>query len=473
MNAPATSMATLPATAHECATWVSSGAASALDIAESTLARIAAADGALNSYTAITAARARAEARAVDAARARGGPLPRLAGVPYAVKNLFNINGLTTIAGAKLRLGDAPAGADATLIQRLSAAGAVLTGALNMDAYAYGFTTENTHFGVTRNPRDLTRVAGGSSGGSAAAVAAGLVPFSLASDTNGSIRVPASLCGVFGLKPTFGRLSRAGSFPFVASLDHLGPLARCVRDLALVYDVMQGADPADPACAGRAVEPTVPSLERGMDGLRVAVLGDYFYQWAGDDARMAVEQAAVALDAQEMVSLPETDRARAAAFVITATEAGAGYLDELRERPEDFEPLSRERLTAGALLPSAWYVKAQRFRQWYQMAARKLFERFDLLIAPATPCTATLIGAERMVLNGRELPVRPNLGLLTQPISFIGLPVAVAPLWCAGALPIGVQLIAPAWREDLCLRAAWALEQQGLARSPVSAGSAV
>ena len=469
MNASLAADVSQPATAHECAAWVRSGQASALEITDAALARIDAADGDINSYTAITAERARAQARAVDAARARGEPLPPLAGVPYAVKNLFNINGLVTIAGARLRMGDAPAGADATLLQRLSAAGAVLNGALNMDAYAYGFTTENTQFGVTRNPRDRARVAGGSSGGSAAAVAAGFASFALSSDTNGSIRVPASFCGVFGLKPTFGRLSRAGTFPFVPSLDHLGPHARSAQDLALIYDVMQGPDAADPACAGRAVEPTLPSLRLGAEGLRVAVLGDYFHRWADEDARAAAEHAAVALNASEMVSLPESERARAAAFVITASEAGAFYLDELRERPSDFEPLSRDRLIAGALLPAAWYVKAQRFRRWYQEEARKLFERFDLLIAPATPCTATMIGAERMTINGTDLPVRPSLGLLTQPISFIGLPVAAAPVWCSGGLPMGVQLIAAPWREDLCLRAAWTLEQSGLARSPVAA----
>jgi 1-carboxybiuret hydrolase len=473
-----------PMTAQQCAALIKSGEASALEITEAALARVSAGDSNINSYTALTEQRARREARAVDIARARGDALPPLAGVPYAVKNLFNIKYLATVAGAKIRLGDAPASADAALVRRLSTAGAVLTGALNMDAYAYGFTTENTHFGVTRNPRDVARVAGGSSGGSAAAVAAGFATFTLASDTNGSIRVPSSFCGVFGLKPTFGRLSRAGTYPFVPSLDHLGPLARSAYDLALIYDVLQGADADDPACAGRAIEPVLPMLNQGTAGLRVAVLGDYFHQWADDDARVAVEQAAVALGASEMVSLPESDRARAAAFVITAAEAGALYLDELRARMDDFEPLSRDRLIAGALLPAAWYLKAQRFRRWYQHEARKLFERFDLLIAPATPCVATAIGAERMLLNGVELPVRPNLGLLTQPISFIGLPVAVAPLWCASGapnlpksskmpnLPMGVQLIAPPWREDICLRAAWTLEQSGLASSPVTAACA-
>lgn len=168
--------------------------------------------------------------------------MPPLAGLPYAVKNLFDIEGITTLSGSKINRDLPAAREDAVLVQRLQSAGAILVGALNMDEYAYGFTTENTHYGPTRNPHDTTRIAGGSSGGSGAAVAARQVPLTLGSDTNGSIRVPASLCGIWGLKPTFGRLSRRGTYPFVHSLDHLGPLADSVECLALAYDAMQGPD---------------------------------------------------------------------------------------------------------------------------------------------------------------------------------------------------------------------------------------
>jgi AtzE family amidohydrolase len=299
-------------------------------------------------------------------------------------------------------------------------------------------------------------------------VAAGFACFTLGSDTNGSIRVPASFCGVFGLKPTFGRLSRAGAFPFVPSLDHVGPFASSVEDLALVYDTLQGADAADPACAGRAIEPTACALDEGLDGLRIAVLDDYFQSWAEPAAREAVVRAAAVLGASEVVTLPEAARARAAAFLITASEAGSLYAGDLRERPDDFEPLSRERLTAGALLPAHWYVRAQRFRAWFQAQARELFERYDVLLAPATPCPATPVGLETLDINGNALPARASIGVLTQPLSLIGLPIAVAPLWTAAGLPIGVQLIAAPWREDLCLRAARALEASGVARSPVA-----
>ncbi|KIZ39235.1 amidase, partial [Rhodopseudomonas palustris] len=209
---------------------------SALDAVEATLKRIAAHDGVLNAFTDVVAERARQRARTIDAALARGDNVGPLAGVPFAVKNLYDITGLPTRAGSKINRDRPPAARDATLITRLEAAGAVLIGALNMGEYAYDFTGENIHDGPSRNPHDPTRMTGGSSGGSGSAVGGGLVPLALGSDTNGSIRVPASFCGVFGLKPTYGRLSRAGSFPFVASLDHLGPFARSVADMALAYD---------------------------------------------------------------------------------------------------------------------------------------------------------------------------------------------------------------------------------------------
>lgn len=217
------------------------GELSAREIACQTLDDIARVNPQINAWTEVTAQRMLAEADSIDALRREKRPLPPLAGIPYAVKNLFDVAGHTTLAGAELLSGRPPAASDSWAVRQLHSAGALLSGMLNMDAYAYGFTTENSHYGATRNPHDLSRIAGGSSGGSAAAVAAGLVHFSLGSDTNGSIRVPASLCGIFGLKPTFGRLSRSGSHPFVASLDHIGPFARRVADLAAVYDALQGA----------------------------------------------------------------------------------------------------------------------------------------------------------------------------------------------------------------------------------------
>lgn len=432
------------------------------------LARIGATDGQVNAFTAALAERALARAAAVDASEA---PLP-LRGLPFAVKNLFDLQGLSTLAGSKIEREAPPATRDAVLVRRLEAAGAVCVGALNMDEYAYGFTTENTHYGPTRNPHDLSRISGGSSGGSAAAVAAGQVPLSLGSDTNGSIRVPASLCGVFGLKPSFGRLPRSGSYPFVASLDHLGPFARTVRQLAAAYDAMQGVDADDPAQVARPIEPTLPQLARGAEGLRLGVLGGWFRHMANAPALAAVERVATALGITRTVEWPEVDRARAAAFIVTNIEGGALHLPDLKRRADDFEPLSRESFIAGAMLPAAWGVQAQRLRHWFARQVAASFQTVDVVIAPATPCTAPLIGTEWLDIAGQRLPARASMGLLTQPISCIGLPVVTVPLWgldpAAPQLPIGVQIVAAPWREDLVLRVAHALEAAGIAAAPVA-----
>ena len=436
--------------AGEIAAAVRAGRMSALDVVAAALERIAARPE-LGAFTDVLAARALARARSSP-----GGPL---AGVPFAVKNLFDVAGLPTRAGSAINRHRPPAAHDATLVARLEAAGAILVGALNMGEYAYDFTGENIHDGPSRNPHDLERMTGGSSGGSGAAVAGGLVPLALGSDTNGSIRVPASLCGLFGLKPTYGRLSRHGSFPFVSSFDHLGPLARCVADLALSYDAMQGPDPADPACAQRPAEPAMPSLEDGAAGLRVAVAAGHFQHGASPQALAALQAVAAALGARREVELPGAARARAAAYVISATEGAALHLERLRARPGDFDPAVRDRLIAGALVPAPLVAQAQKFRRIFRQDVLALFEGVDIILAPATPCAAPRLGQAMFDLAGQSVPVRANLGLYTQPISFIGLPVVAVPV--AGALPIGVQVIAAPWREDLALRVARALERDG------------
>ncbi len=463
------SLELLDGSAEAIAAAVVSGAVSAREVTKAALARIETRNGALGAFTDVTAARAFARAEAIDAARARGESLGPLAGAPFAVKNLFDIEGLPTRAGSKINRERAPASRDATLVSRLESAGGVLRGALNMGEYAYDFTGQNAHDGPSRNPHDLEHMTGGSSGGTGGAVAGGLVPIALGSDTNGSIRVPSSFCGIFGLKPTYGRLSRAGAFPFVASLDHTGPFARSVNDLALSYHAMLGPDPGDPAVADVPAAPARPTLQLGVAGLRIARLGGYFARSAEPSAFVAVDTVARALKAERVVELAEAARARAAAFLITMIEGAALHLQRLKTRAADFDPDVRDRLVAGAMLPGAWYVQAQKFRRRFREEALLLFRDADILLAPATPCRAPLLGQKTFVLDGKELPVRPNLGLFTQPISFIGLPVVAAPVWTDGErLPLGVQIIAPPWREDLALRVARALEREGVVRAPVA-----
>lgn len=446
------------------------GEASAAEIAAAAIARIEARNPVLNAFTDLTAERALARARALDAARARGDALPPLAAAPVAAKNLFDMAGLVTRAGALINRDHAPAAADATALARLEAAGGLVLGALNMGEYAYDFTGENLHDGPSRNPHDPRRMTGGSSGGSGGAVAGGLAAVALGSDTNGSIRVPSAFCGTFGLKPTYGRVSRAGAFPFVASLDHVGPLARSVRDLAATYDAMAGPDAADPACARRPAAPVGQGFAAGAAGLRIARLGGWFERNRLAERDAALEMACDALGTSAVVELPEAERARGAAFLITMAEAGELHLPRLRARPGDFDPAVRDRLIAGAMLPAAWLVAAQRFRRWFADRAQEAFRDHDVLLAPCTPMPAPVLGTQEVTLDGVRMPLRPNIGLYTQPISFIGLPVVAVPVWPAGsALPMGVQVIAPAWREDIALRVAFELERAGVARAPVAA----
>ncbi len=427
---------------------------SAAEVLEAHVARIEALDPLLNCFTDRSFARARREAAAVDAKLAAGEQPGPLAGVPLAVKNLYDVAGLPTRAGSKILRDATPAEADAPVLRRLCEAGAVLLGALNMDEFAYGFVTENAHDGPTHNPHDLARIAGGSSGGSAAAVAAGLAALTLGSDTNGSIRVPAGLCGVFGLKPGYGRLERTGSFPFVDSFDHVGPFARGAEDLAVSYDVMRA-------------DGETTALDYDVEPRRVAVLDDWFEQGAAPEMLAAVRAVAEGLGSEARVTLPEARRARAAAFCISAFEGGQLHKENLKRRPQDYDPATRPRLLAGALQPAETIYQAQRFRAWFAAQAHKLFRHYDLLLAPATPCTAPLIGQATMVIGGVEMPVRPNLGIFTQPLSFIGLPVVCVPVTGGGLLPRGVQIIAAPGHEAMALAAAARLERDGVVAAPV------
>ncbi len=432
---------------------VRSGRLLAVEVVQAALDAIASDDGAINSVTEVFAERALRTAARVDATVRSGADPGRLAGVPFGVKDLFDVAGVTTLAGSVIYKDRPPAVRDAAAVTALEASGAILVATLRMDEFAYGFTTENTHYGPTHNPHDLARIAGGSSGGSAAAVAAGLLPLTLGSDTNGSIRVPAALCGIFSLKPTYGRLSRQGMAPFVDSLDTVGIMARSVADLVSVFDVL---DPANRVAAAG---------HRGQ--LRIGVLGGYFAAGGSADAMEVVATAAAALGADRVIESPLAPAARAAAMIITAAEGGQEHLDDLRNRGRDFDPMTRERFLAGALLPAAAYVDAQRFRSLWRDEVTRLMRDVDVLLAPATPFSAPVIGERGVVSAGQNMDVAPNLGLYAQPLSFVGLPVVTAPVTRPGEMPLGVQVVARPGREADAFRAAFALEEAGVATCSV------
>jgi aspartyl-tRNA(Asn)/glutamyl-tRNA(Gln) amidotransferase subunit A len=322
-----------------------------------------------------------------------------------------------------------------------------------MDEFAYGFVTENAHDGPTHNPHDRARIAGGSSGGSAAAVGADMVPLALASDTNGSIRVPAALCGIFGIRPTYGGLSRRGAYPFVDSLDTVGPLARTATDLTAAF---------------AALSPAFEPYPQSRSAWRCARLGAYFAEGLLPEASAAVDLVCEALGATATVELPHARQAREAAFLITAAEGGALHVDRLRTRAGEYDPATRDRLIAGALMPAVWYLQAQRFASFFHAEMAAAFASHEVLITAATPYPATRIGQRTIVIDGREMEIRPNLGIFTQPITLAGVPVVTVPIVAGDALPVGVQLIGRAGAENLLLAVAEELERRGVVgASPV------
>lgn len=417
---------------------------------------------AINAITTVLADRARQRAALLDRRFPQGEAAGPLHGMPFAAKNLFDVEGLVTRAGSASTAHNPPATRDAFAVAALERAGGILVALTNMDELAYGFSGENAHDGHTRNPRDPARWAGGSSSGSAALVAAGVVPVALGSDTNGSIRVPAALCGTFSLKPTFGRLSRRGAFPFAATLDHVGVLAADVHVLAATYDALQGHDPDDPFQASRPVEAVSPHLDAGLAGLRIGVLGDYFAAPLSEGAGRAMSEAAGILSAIKGPRLTRAAQGRAAAFVTTACESGSLHLQALHERPETFGPLVRERLMAGALVPSSLYIGAQKLRRLLSGELADLFRTYDVLVAPATPCEAPLLGADTIEVEGQSMPARSAIGMFTQALTLTGVPIGVAPNpGCGTSLPVGVQIICPPWREDIVLRVLAVLAREG------------
>ncbi|EZP70721.1 Aspartyl/glutamyl-tRNA(Asn/Gln) amidotransferase subunit A [Sphingomonas paucimobilis] len=432
-------------TVFETAEAVRSGRLSALQVARAALDRVEQRNGAVNAVTRILRDRALARAEAVDISLSRGIDPGPLAGVPFAVKDLFDVEGLPTTAGAGRLRQAAPATDDAAAIRRLSDAGAVLVGTLNMDEFAYGFVTDNAQWGVTRNPHDLARFAGGSSGGSAAAVAAGMVPFSLGSDTNGSIRIPASLCGIYGTKPTHASLPMKGVYPFVHTLDDIGIFTRSAHDLAIVDSVLR-ADAGDETC--RALQR--PALLSG---------------WFGANLSPCMSRALARLSSQlgglPLVDLPDVARARSAAFLITAFEGGRQHRDALVADALSYDPATRDRLLAGAAVPDHVYAAALAYRDVFAAAVDAALAQYEVLIAPATFGPAPFIDDPFIPIDGSMQPARANLGLYTQPISFLGVPVIAAPLPVNG-LPMGVQLIAAKGRDGDLIAFAQSLEAQGL-----------
>lgn len=437
--------------AIQMAARVRAGDASAVQIATAAFEKAQALGNERSGFTRLLRRRALAKAAAVDKLVEAGIDPGPLAGVPFGVADLFDVAGEITTAGSRTRSKAAFASRDARAITLLEAAGAVLIGTQNIDEFGYGFVTMNAHYGLTRNPHDVSRVAGGAAGGSAVAVATGIVPVSLAFDTNGSLRVPAGLCGVIGLKPTYGDLPTTGLHPFVESLDVVGVLGRDLDDVALVRTILrEGAPERQETLRGEIAFGRLMSWFD--DNIAPEMRGplDEFWNRLG---RVSFE-------------LPHSEIARAAASVIIAAEGASLHRPALEADPMQFEPPVRDRLLAGLLMPSDDYLAAQRFRNWIQARLRRQFELADVLFTPAAPGFAPTIADPTMTFEGKPVSARSHLGIYTQPISLMGLPALVLPLAGDFAMPLGVQLIAAAGHEPLLLRAARQLIDKGLCAVP-------
>ena len=419
---------------------------SAAGIVDSCLAKIDACDAHLRCFTHLATDSARAQAMDIDHRIAQGADIGALAGVPFAVKDLFDVAGEVTHAGAKLRLAEPPAETDAPLVARLKAADAIYLGRLNMDEFAYGFATVNAHFGTTRNPHDPDRLAGGSSGGSAASVAADLVPLTLGSDTNGSVRVPASLCGLFGLRPTHGSLSMQGVFPFVDPLDTVGPFTQSLDDMKLAFRTLS----------------TQPAPEKQKRMPRVARLGGWFRRNGDPDGYDGVDAIGAVFDDAPLIELPLAEAARSAAFLITAKHGGLLHQETLQQNAMGYDPAVRDRLVAGIALSDDKVDAAKAIIQAFNDQLQAALTAFDILIAPSTPSVAPKISDSWIDVDGQRVSARANLGLYTQPLSVAGVPILSVPLKRPGKLPLGLQLIGRKNEEECLFSAADKLVQKGL-----------
>ena len=438
---------------------------SPVEIVQAHLGRISALDGQIKSYITVTGEAALASAKAAEAAVQSGAELGPLHGVPVGLKDLYCTKGVKTTGGSKI-LADWAPDEDATVVARLAAAGAISLGKLNMHEFAYGPEGLNPHYGTPWNPWDATvhRICGGSSSGSGASVASGICPGALGSDTGGSIRLPSALCGLTGIKPTYGRVSRAGVLALAWSMDHVGPMCRSAADCALMLAAMAGYDPRDPTTSVLPVPDYAAALTGQVKGLRIGLLLAFFLDSAGAQQRAAVEAAAKALEGQgatvKMVDLDMVKLAPAASHAVLAPEAYAYHEQWLKTRAAEYGADVRERLRVGAFVTGAEYLKGQRLRSLLKAEVDAALAKLDVLIAPSTAIDAPPVGQTEVRIGSETVPVRASLIRFTRPFNLTGHPAASAPCgFTTDGLPMGMQIIGRPFDEATVLRVADAYQR--------------
>jgi aspartyl-tRNA(Asn)/glutamyl-tRNA(Gln) amidotransferase subunit A len=462
-------------TAREVAQRVHDRQLSAVEVTRSALERIGRHDKTLRAFITTAGEQAVGAARAVDRRVAAGEDLP-LAGVPLAVKDGFWTKGLRTTAGSRLLAGFVP-DEDATAVARLVAAGCVLVGKSSMHELAYGFTNRNPHYGDCKNPWDPSRIPGGSSGGNAVALAAGMALAAVGGDTGGSIRLPAALCGVVGLKVTYGRVSRHGGLPLSWTMDTVGPMARTVGDAAALLQAIAGPDPKDPTASHVAVPDYLGRLGAGLKGVRIGIPHTVFFEAMEPEVGAAMQEALGVLKAagatMSEVPFPALDAAVGAHRAIIFTEASAAHEEWVRTRAAELGDDVRPLLQAGLFLTGPQYLAAQQARRRIIAAYRQLWRSFDVLVTPTSPVAAPPIGATTVMLGGKERPLLRVFLDQTLPFNLTGQPALSVPCVFTGAgLPIGLQLVGRPFEEALLLRvgAAFEAETRWYQKAPPAVG---
>jgi aspartyl-tRNA(Asn)/glutamyl-tRNA(Gln) amidotransferase subunit A len=450
------------ASAAELADRIRTRDLSPVTVVDDVLARIER-SGVLNAFITVTTDAARAQAAEAEREIAAGRYRGPLHGIPVSLKDLVDTQGIRTTCGSRILADHVPSW-DATVAARLRGAGAVLLGKAALHEFAFGVTTNNPHYGPTRNPWRLDRIPGGSSGGSGAAVAAGLGPVSIGTDTGGSIRIPAALCGVVGLKPTYGRVSRHGVFPLSWSLDHVGPLTRTVLDAALVLQAIAGPDPSDPSTLGQTVPDFSAGLGKPLTGVRVGILADEYHGEMADDVRVQF-RAAVDVLARlglvlEDVEFPRAGEARTAATTILYAEAASVHERWLIDRAGEYGADTLALLRQGTFLTATQYLRAQRVRTLIADEMAQLMRRYTALVSPTIPTVAPAIGQPTVTLGVRPTDARGAMTRLVRLINFVGLPAITVPCGVgAEGLPVGLQIVGRSMDEPTMLAIAHAYEQ--------------
>jgi aspartyl-tRNA(Asn)/glutamyl-tRNA(Gln) amidotransferase subunit A len=437
---------------------------SPVELTQAALERIDVLNPRLNAFITVLDEQAMATARKAEQEIMAGRGRGPLHGIPIALKDLCATKGVRTTAGSKILQNYTPRH-DATVAFRLAEAGTILLGKLHMNEFAYGPDGDNVHYGRVRNPWNLECITGGSSSGSGAAVAASLCLGALGTDTGGSIRIPAALCGIAGIKPTYGRVSRYGITPLCWSLDHAGPMAKTVEDVALLLHAMAGYDARDPGSAQRPVPSYAAALSRDVRGLRVGIPREYFYDTLDPEVDSAIRQAIEVIRGVgatiQQVSWPSLRYATLAALTIVLVEASAFHEAWIRTRSQDYHPEVALRLKWGLLVPAAAYLKAQRLRELMCREVAHLWQQVDVLITPATMMAAPHPHVMQMRVGSRQISTREALLRLMRPFNLTGLPAISIPCgFTSTGLPIGLQIAGRPFDEETVLRVAHAYEQQ-------------